>query len=85
MKVNLWDDQDGREVILSGDARNDSLGHCTQYCTNSLANMETKTILNVNIVDVIFQNCIHLDGDEITNLIFLFNLNHKYYITKRGK
>ena len=52
MKVNLWDDRDGKEVILSGDARNDSPGHCAQYCTYSLSDMETKTILNMNIVDV---------------------------------
>ena len=52
MKVNLWDDRDGKEVILSGDARNDSPGHCAQYCTYSLADMETKTILNMSIVDV---------------------------------
>ena len=52
MKVDLWNDRDGREVILSGDARNDSPGHCAQYCTYSLGDMETKTILNMNIIDV---------------------------------
>ena len=52
MKVDLWKDRDGREVILSGDARNDSSGHCAQYCTYSLGDMETKTILNMNIIDV---------------------------------
>lgn len=52
MKMNLWKDRDGKELILSGDARNDSPGHCAQYCTYSLADMETKTILNMNIIDV---------------------------------
>ena len=52
IKVDLWKDRDGKEVILSGDARNDSPGHCAQYCTYSLGDMETKTILNMNIIDV---------------------------------
>ena len=52
MKVDLWKDRDGREDILSGDARNETPGHCAQYCTYSLGDMEKKTILNMNIIDV---------------------------------
>lgn len=39
-------------MILSGDGRNDSPGHSFQYCTYTLADMETKTILDLQIVDV---------------------------------
>ena len=38
--------------MLSGDGRNDSPGHSAQYCTYSLAGMEDKSILQMNIVDV---------------------------------
>ena len=31
MKVDLWKNRHGKEVILSGDARNDSPGHCAKY------------------------------------------------------
>ena len=41
----------GKEVILSGDGRNDSPGHSAQYCTYSLTDMET-AILQMNIADV---------------------------------
>ena len=37
---------------MSGDGRNDSPGHSAQYCTYTLADMETKTILHLEIVDV---------------------------------
>ena len=39
-------------MVLSSDGRNDSPGHCAQYLTYSFAYMETKTILNLNIVEV---------------------------------
>ncbi len=39
-------------MILSSDGRNDSPGHCAQYLTYTFADMETKTILNLNIVEV---------------------------------
>ena len=51
-KKELWDDRDGKEVIRSGDGRNDSPGHSAQYCTYSLADMADNAILQVNIVDV---------------------------------
>ena len=38
--------------MLSGDGRNDSPGHSAQYCTYSLADIEDKTILQMNVVDV---------------------------------
>ena len=52
MKTKLWKDWDDKDVILSGDARNDFPGHCAQYCTYNIADMETKSILNMSIVDV---------------------------------
>jgi hypothetical protein len=52
MKMSLWKDRDDKDVILSGDARNDSPGHCAQYSTYNIADMETKSILNMSIVDV---------------------------------
>ena len=48
----LWQERAGKDVILSGDGRNDSPGHCAHYCTYSLADMETKNILQLNVVDV---------------------------------
>ena len=48
----LWDAHDGKEVILSGDGKNDSPGLSAQYCTYSLADMADNAILQVNIVDV---------------------------------
>ena len=52
MKYGLWKDREGKSVILTSDGRNDSPGHCTQYCTFSFADMETKSILSLNVVDV---------------------------------
>ena len=48
----LWNERSGKEVLLSGDGRNDSPGHSAQYCTYSLADMNDKAILQMNIVDV---------------------------------
>ena len=44
--------KNGEEIVLSGDGRNDSPGHCAQYCTYSLADMKDNAILQMNIVDV---------------------------------
>lgn len=52
MQKELWQERAGKEVMLSGDGRNDSSGHSAQYCTYTLADMETKTILQLEIVDV---------------------------------
>ena len=52
MKEDLWKEREGKEVILSSDGRMDSPGHCAQYCTYTFADMETKSVLNLNIVDV---------------------------------
>lgn len=51
-KKKLWDERSGKEVKLSGDGRNDSPGHSAQYCTYSLADMDDKAILEMNVVDV---------------------------------
>ena len=52
MKHGLWEDREGKSVILSSDGCNDSPGHCAQCCTYSFADMETKSILSLNVVDV---------------------------------
>ena len=52
MKEGEWKERDGKDVILSSDSRNDSSGHCAQYLTYFFADMESKTVLNLNIVDV---------------------------------
>ena len=52
MKDESWKKREEKDVILSSDGRNDSPGHCAQYCTYTFADMDTKTILNLKIVDV---------------------------------
>ena len=52
MKKELWKEREGKDIILSSDGRNDSPGHCAQYCTYSFVDMEAKSILKINIVDV---------------------------------
>jgi hypothetical protein len=51
-KQELWEEKTGQDFILSGGGRNDLPGHCVQYSTYSLADMEDNTILQMNIVDV---------------------------------
>ena len=40
-KMRLWEERAGKDVLLSGDGRNDLPGHSAQYCTYSLADMNT--------------------------------------------
>ena len=42
MQKKLWQESAGNDIILSGDGRNDSSGHCAQYCTYSLADINGK-------------------------------------------
>ncbi|CAB4036787.1 Hypothetical predicted protein, partial [Paramuricea clavata] len=51
-KEELWEEKAGKDVVLSGDGRNDSPGHSAQYCTYSLADMEDHAILQMNIMYV---------------------------------
>ena len=51
-KKKLCDERSGKDIILSGDGRNDSPGHSAQYCTYSLADMKDQAILEMTIVDV---------------------------------
>ncbi|CAB4019001.1 Hypothetical predicted protein, partial [Paramuricea clavata] len=51
-KQQVWNEKAGKDVILSGDGRNDSPGHSAQYCTYSLADMQDNTIIQMNVVDV---------------------------------
>ncbi|XP_071843617.1 uncharacterized protein [Apostichopus japonicus] len=41
----------GKSVIISGDGRNDSPGHCAQYCTYTVMDYNTGDILDVQVVD----------------------------------
>ena len=50
--MRLWEERAGKDVLLSGDGRNDLPGHSAQYCTYSLADMNDHAILQMNIVDV---------------------------------
>ena len=52
MQRELWQETAGKDVMLSGHGRNDSPCHSAQYCTYTLADMETKAILQLEIVDV---------------------------------
>ena len=52
MKDELWQEWEGKEIILSADGCNDSPRHSAQYCIYSFADMESKHILEMNIVDV---------------------------------
>jgi hypothetical protein len=51
-KQQVWEDKQGKDIVLSGDGRNDSPGHSAQYCTYSLADMDDTSILQLNVVDV---------------------------------
>ncbi|XP_028417304.1 uncharacterized protein LOC114541702 isoform X2 [Dendronephthya gigantea] len=51
-KQKCWKERENKEVILSGDGRNDSPGHSAQYCTYSLADTNDRAILQMNVVDV---------------------------------
>ena len=48
----VWNEKAGKDIILSGDGRNDSPGHSAQYCTYTLADMQDRAILQMNVVDV---------------------------------
>ncbi len=48
----LWNEKAGKEIILSGDGRNDSPGHNAQYCTYTLADTDDRAIVQINVVDV---------------------------------
>ena len=52
MKKQPWKEREGKDIILSPDRRNDSPGHYAQYCTYSFADMEAKSILKLDIVDI---------------------------------
>lgn len=52
LKNDAWEESEDKEIILSSDGRNYSPGHSAQYCTYSFADMDTKCILELNIVDV---------------------------------
>ena len=52
MRDNLLDERKNKEILLSSDARNDSPGHCAQYCTYTIADMVDKVILQQNVLDV---------------------------------
>ena len=52
MREKLLDERKDTKVLLSSDGRNDSPGHCAQYCTYTIADMKDEVILQQNILDV---------------------------------
>lgn len=52
LQTELWAKRAGSDVVLGGDGRNDSPGHSAQYCTYSLADVNTLEIVQINVVDV---------------------------------
>jgi hypothetical protein len=50
-KSDAWKERAGKSLLLSSDGRNDSPGHCAQYCTYSFADLEDKEIVNIKVVD----------------------------------
>ena len=63
MRTNLLEERKNKEILLSSDARNDSPGHCAQYCTYTLADMVDEVILQQNIIDVR-----EVEGRKSTNM-----------------
>ncbi|XP_028418400.1 uncharacterized protein LOC114543733 [Dendronephthya gigantea] len=45
-------ERENKDIVLSSDGRNDSPGHCAQYCTYTFAEMDSKCILDINFVEV---------------------------------
>ena len=52
MREKLLDERKDTKVLLSSDGRNDSPGHCAQYCTYTIADVKDEVILQQNILDV---------------------------------
>ncbi|KAF1381218.1 hypothetical protein PFLUV_G00151320 [Perca fluviatilis] len=41
----------GKDVVVIGDGRNDSPGHCAQYCSYTTMELDTKEIIHVATID----------------------------------
>ncbi|XP_028411412.1 uncharacterized protein LOC114533974 [Dendronephthya gigantea] len=52
LKNSCWAERENKDIVLSSDGRNDSPGHCAQYCTYTFAEMDSKCILDINFVEV---------------------------------
>ncbi|XP_056021023.1 uncharacterized protein LOC125667202 isoform X2 [Ostrea edulis] len=50
-RQELLNDFKDKEVVVLGDGRNDSPGHCAQYCSYTLMDNETKKILTIETLD----------------------------------
>ena len=50
---NLLSDLQGGDLVLGGDGRNDSMGHCTKYGTYTLMDLQDNKIININTVQVV--------------------------------
>ncbi|XP_052238264.1 uncharacterized protein LOC127849576 [Dreissena polymorpha] len=65
-------------VVISGDGRMDSPGHCAKYCTYTCMNQQTKWILAMEVVDKrecqlkVFQSCVPFVYTQV-NYIFKEN------------
>ncbi|XP_071832101.1 uncharacterized protein [Apostichopus japonicus] len=52
MQETLFTSLTDKEVVVSGDARNDSPGHSAQYCTYTMMEESSGKVLHMEIVDV---------------------------------
>lgn len=50
---NLLSDLQGGDLVLGGDGRNDSMGHCAKYGTYTLMDLQDNKIININTVQVV--------------------------------
>ena len=51
MKTEIWSVLNGEAIILCGDGRNDSPGHCAKYCTYVLMEQFLNVIVDLEVVD----------------------------------
>ena len=51
MKDEIWDILSKESVVLCGDGRNDSPGHCAKYCMYALMEQHLDVIVDVEVVD----------------------------------
>jgi hypothetical protein len=52
-------------IILAGDGRNDSPGHCAQYCTYSFLDINTNRVVGLQVVDCRETNGISVNMEKV--------------------
>jgi hypothetical protein len=51
MKTEIWSTIGSESIILCGDGRNDSPGHCAKYCTYVMMEQILNVIVDLEIID----------------------------------